>query len=399
MITTLPEVLDSRGAGAAGRPDGFEADVFAAELDALRGEVLADLGTRDAEYIRRLIKLQRRLELAGRAALVAGKRHPMWLLGTSLLSLSKILENMEIGHNVMHGQWDWMQDPLIHSTAWEWDNVCPSSQWKHTHNHVHHQWTNVRGMDADIGYGVFRVDDEQPWTPGTRWQPLAFVGLATIFEYGVGFHDARHSPATASASPLPPSGPVTPDSPDSGRVDSDPVGSGSDEEARIVARQRVHETIAKIRRQAVKDFVAWPAASIPFGPAAVLSSLTGSVAANIVRNWWSFAVIFCGHFPDGVQFLDAEDVEGETRGDWYRRQVVGSVNFTGGPILDVMSGNLDHQIEHHLFPDIPANRYAEIAPRVRSICDRHDVPYNTASMAKQFGSVIRRIWRLAFQRG
>lgn len=390
MTTTLPEVLDTRGVGAAGRPAGFDADAFAAELDALRAQVLADLGTRDADYIRGMIKLQRRLEVAGRAALVAGKRHPMWLLGTSLLSLSKILENMEIGHNVMHGQWDWMQDPVIHSTAWEWDNVCPSSQWKHTHNHVHHQWTNVRGMDADIGYGVFRVDEAQPWTPGTRWQPLAFVGLATIFEYGVGFHDARRSPVSSTpGNHLP--GNEPPDS-------AAPQDEASEEEAGAVARERVHETLTKIRRQAVKDFIAWPAASIPFGPASVLSSLTGSVAANIVRNMWSFAVIFCGHFSDGVQFLDAEDVEGETRGDWYRRQVVGSVNFTGGPIMDVMSGNLDHQIEHHLFPDIPANRYREIAPRVRSICDRHGVPYNTGSMARQFGSVIRRIWRLAFQR-
>ena len=371
MTATLPEVLDTTGVGAAGRPDGFDADLFAAELDELRAEVLADLGARDAEYIRGMIKLQRRLEVAGRAALVAGRHHPMWLLGTSLLALSKILENMEIGHNVMHGQWDWMQDPVIHSTQWEWDNVCPSSQWKHTHNHVHHQWTNVRGMDADIGYGVFRVDDAQPWTPATRWQPLVFVGLATIFEYGVGFHDARHSPAS---------------------------GAGGDDGEREVTRERVQETIAKIRRQAIKDFVAWPAASIPFGPAAVVSSLTGSLVANIVRNIWSFAVIFCGHFPDGVQFFDVEAVEGETRGDWYRRQVVGSVNFTGGPIMDVMSGNLDHQIEHHLFPDIPANRYAEMAPRVRSICDRHGLAYNTRSMARQFGSVIRRIWRLAFDR-
>ena len=362
MTATLPEVLETGGEGAAGRPPGFDADAFAAELDALRAEVQADLGRRDADYIRNLIKFQRRLELAGRASLVAGRRHPMWLLGVSLLSLSKILENMEIGHNVMHGQWDWMQDPVIHSTAWEWDNVCPSSQWKHTHNHVHHQWTNVRGVDADIGYGVFRVDEEQPWTPATRWQPLAFVGLATIFEYGVGMHDARHSPASEG-------------------------------------RESTKETLAKIRRQVVKDFVAWPAASIPFGPAAVVSSATGSLLANVIRNMWSFAVIFCGHFPEGVEFFDAEDVEGESRGDWYRRQVAGSVNFTGGPIMDVLSGNLDHQIEHHLFPDLPANRYSSMAPRVREICARHRVPYNTGSMARQFGSVFRRVWRLARKPG
>ncbi|MCP4434842.1 MAG: acyl-CoA desaturase [Actinomycetia bacterium] len=369
-VNGLPEVVRTAGAGAAGRPDGFDADAFAAELDALRAEVLDTIGAGDADYIRRMIRLQRRLELAGRAALVAGVFPPAWFAGVAMLSLSKILENMEIGHNVMHGQWDWMQDPAIHSTNWEWDNVCPSSQWKHTHNHMHHQWTNVRGVDADIGYGLFRVDPEQPWSPATRWQPLSFVGLATVFEYGVGFHDARNS-AKADNAEL-------------------PEGESP--------RKSMAETFAKIRKQVLKDFVAWPAVAVPFGVGSVVSSVTGAAAANVVRNLWSFAVIFCGHFPDGVDFFDPEDIEGETRGDWYRRQVLGSVNFTGGPLMDVMSGNLDHQIEHHLFPDVPSNRYAEMQPRVRDICARHGVEYNTASFARQIGTVIRKVWRLASKR-
>ena len=30
--------------------------------------------------------------------------------------------------------------------------------------------------------------------------------------------------------------------------------------------------------------------------------------------------------------------------------------------------DLSHQIEHHMFPDLPAARYPEMAPRVREIC-------------------------------
>jgi len=352
-------------AGPKGRPEGFDAEAFAVELDALREEVLAARGQSDADYVRSMIRLQRRLELAGRVALVAGVFPPAWLLGTGMLSLSKILENMEIGHNVMHGQWDWMRDPDIHSANWEWDNVCPTVQWKHTHNHMHHQWTNVRGRDADIGYGVVRIDPEQPWSPSRLFQPLAFLGLALAFEYGVGFHDAMSHSAQGEQE---------------GRSSVD----------------RVKETFAKIRRQVVKDYVAWPALSIPFGIGSVISSVTGAAAANVGRNVWSFSVIFCGHFPDGVTLFDLEDIEGEARGDWYRRQVLGSVNFTGGPLMDVMSGNLDHQIEHHLFPDLPSNRYAEIGPRVREICARHDVEYNTASFAHQIATVVRKVVRLSF---
>ena len=70
---------------------------------------------------------------------------------------------MEIGHNVMHGQWDWMNDPEIHSSNWEWDTAQPAEQWKHSHNYVHHQFTNVLGHDNDIGYGILRMAREQKW--------------------------------------------------------------------------------------------------------------------------------------------------------------------------------------------------------------------------------------------
>jgi fatty acid desaturase len=58
---------------------------------------------------------------AQRGVLLFSLFPPAWLLGTAGLSVAKILENMEIGHNVLHGQWDWMRDPKIHSTTWEWD--------------------------------------------------------------------------------------------------------------------------------------------------------------------------------------------------------------------------------------------------------------------------------------
>ncbi len=370
---------ESVGSPGRSTPD---LDAFAEELDAIRDEVLAARGESDAEYIRRWIRIQRRCELAGRLALMAGVFPPAWLVGTGLLSLSKILENMEIGHNVMHGQWDWLRDPSIHSTSWEWDNVCPSEQWQHTHNNMHHQWTNVHGYDADVGYGAFRVDPDQEWRPEHRFQMIAFVTLALSFEYGVGYHDAnshrarlnelRRAEEAGLPADLPPGCEATPS-----------------------VRERVEQTSAKVRRQVLKDYVAWPALSVPFGIGSVVSSLTGALAANVVRNVWSFAVIFCGHFPDGAEFYEPSDVEDETRGEWYRRQAEGSVNFTGGPVIDVLSGNLDHQIEHHLFPDLPSNRYAEIAPQVREACERHGVRYNTGSFGSQIGSVVRKIWRLS----
>ena len=353
-----PEVLDAELAE-------LDLDALAAELDAVREQVLASLGEEDAAYLRRLLKLQRGLELGGRLALLAGVLPPAWLAGTAMLSLSKILENMEIGHNVMHGQWDWMRDDQVHSTTWEWDNVCPSRQWKHSHNHLHHQWTNVAGKDRDIGYGVLRIDGSQPWQRHHLAQPLVFVVLATLFEYGVGLHD----------------------------VELD-LGSGQKPDWEKV-RPKLLETFAKVRTQVAKDYVLFPLLSSPLGLPAVLASLSGAATANLVRNLWSFAVIFCGHFPDGVHIFTEEEVAEESRGGWYRRQVLGSANFEGGPLMHLMTGNLDHQIEHHLFPDLPSNRYSQIAPQVREICERHGIAYNTGSFARQFGTVVRKVLRFS----
>jgi len=341
--------------------DDIDLDRLAEELDAIRDRVLDSLGASDAEYLRGILRLQRTLELGGRSALWVGFFPPAWLAGTAMLSLSKILENMEIGHNVMHGQWDWMRDDQIHSTTWEWDNVCPSRQWRHTHNHMHHQWTNVAGRDHDIGYGILRIDGSQRWHPAHIAQPIYFVILALLFEYGVGLHDLSSAQAD---------------------------GKGIEE-----LRPKLMETLAKIRSQVAKDYVAFPLLSAPFGLAGVVASATGGLVANVVRNVWSFSVIFCGHFPDDVEIFDAADVEGETRGGWYRRQILGSANFDGGRVMNLLSGNLDHQIEHHLFPDLPSNRYAEIAPQVRETCERHGLEYNTGSMFEQFGSVVRKVFR------
>src|SRR3954464_12763556 len=107
-----------------------------AELAAIRASVIETRGERDAAYIRSVIAGQRKLELASRAVLLVSLFPPAWVVGTAGLAIAKIIENMEIGHNVMHGQWDWMRDPKIHSTTWEWDNASPADQWKHSHNQV-----------------------------------------------------------------------------------------------------------------------------------------------------------------------------------------------------------------------------------------------------------------------
>jgi fatty acid desaturase len=118
-----------------------------------------------------------------------------------------------------------------------------------------------------------------------------------------------------------------------------------------------------------------------------------------VRNIWAFNIIFCGHFPSGVESFEEEAAENETRGAWYYRQLLGSANITGSKLFHVLTGNLSHQIEHHLFPDIPARRYPEIAPEVRALCEKYEPNYNTGPLRKQLGSVAVKIFKLALPGG
>ncbi|MGE3286857.1 MAG: fatty acid desaturase [Pseudonocardia sp.] len=330
-------------------------------LDAIRERIIDERGERDAAYVRGIIRKQRHLEIGGRALLFAGVLPPAWIAGTAMLAAAKILENMELGHNVLHGQWDWMRDPKIHSTTWEWDLVSSAAEWKVSHNYRHHTFTNVLGKDRDIGYGILRMTDEQPWNPYYLGNPLWNLLLSFFFEYGVALHD----------------------------LEVDEVLAGRTPKAEF--RRRLKAIGRKIGRQAGKDYVLFPLLAGPF----FLPVLLGNASANVIRNLWSHAVIFCGHFPDGTVMFTEEQLEGETRGQWYLRQMLGSANLDGGPLFHLMTGNLSFQIEHHLFPDLPSNRYAEIAPEVRALCAEFGLPYVTGPLHRQYAQVVRTLARLA----
>src|SRR5258705_12777384 len=344
-----------------------EADIesLGVELDAIRQDFEDARGERDSRYIHRTIAAQRALEAAGRVLLAARSRRSAWWAGAVTLGVAKIVENMEIGHNVMHGQWDWMNDPEIHSSTWEWDMSGASKHWRFTHNFVHHKYTNILGMDDDVGYGMLRVTRDQRWKRFNLGNVLFNTILALGFEWGVGLQ----------------------------HLELGKVFKGRDDRAATL--RRVREFGVKAGHQIGKDYIAYPALTSLSPGATYRSTLTANAVANVIRNVWSNAVIFCGHFPDGAEKFTKTDMVGETKGQWYLRQMLGSANFDAGPTLAFMSGNLCYQIEHHLYPDLPSNRLSEIAVRVRAVCDKYDLPYTTGSFLLQYGKAWRTIAKLS----
>ena len=336
-----------------------ELEALGQELEALRQEVVADLGQRDADYIRDIIRKQRWAEIGGRTLIHFSLNPITWAVGVGMLTTAKILENMEIGHNVMHGQYDWMNDPDLHSQTYEWDNVCDGDSWRKTHNYEHHTYTNIIGKDRDYGYAILRLSDDTPWRPRYLFQFGYFIALSLLFEWGVGIHELEVEKL---------------------------------ENKEVTWREKlpfIKNYARKISKQVVKDYVAFPALAGPFAP----KVLVGNALANIGRSVWASSVIFCGHFTEQAQTFTEEECENETRGHWYYRQLLGSSNFTGGRWMHIMSGHLSYQIEHHLYPDIPSHRYAEMSPRVEAICKKYGLHYNTGTFGEQFSTVVKRILR------
>ncbi|HEY9303513.1 MAG TPA: acyl-CoA desaturase [Mycobacterium sp.] len=334
-------------------------EALAADLETIRDEIEASRGAKDRAYIMRVIAFHRYLEIVARLTIAVSKTKVAWAAGTAALAAAKCIDNMELGHNISHGQWDWMNDPEIHSTTWEWDTAGTASQWRYSHNYRHHVFSNVVDVDDDLGFRVLRVSRDQEWRPSTLAQPLYAVLLAVAFEWGVALHGLL---------------------------------SVQDRETCDVAKS-AHKAalIRKMIRQAGKDYIVFPALS----RRRWWQTLAANVVANGLRNVWAYIVIVCGHFTDGAEKFDRSVLEDETKPEWYLRQMLGTGNFRAGPVLGFMSGNLCYQIEHHLFPDLPSNRYPEIAERVRSLCVTYDLPYTTGSLLRQYLLTVRTICKLA----
>lgn len=335
---------------------------FEAELTAIYHAAKADIGERDARHIRKMVRVAQGSAIAGRSLLMFGFGPLSFVAGVAALANAKILENMEVGHNVMHGQYDWMNDPRFASQTYDWDNVCDGEDWRHSHNVMHHNHTNIIGLDKDLGYGVLRMDGDTPWKPRHLLNPINNALLALLFQYGVGAHDADIAHW---------------------------LKSSKDERKEILRKMKPF--VRKIGKQWFKDYALFPVIGFWNAP----RIFVGNVSANLIRNLWSYAIIFCGHFPEGTQTFTQAETANETKGDWYIRQLLGSANIEGSKLMHVMSGHLSHQIEHHLFPDLPAHRYVEIGPQVRGVVENYGLPYNTGSFARQLGTVMKKVFRYA----
>lgn len=329
---------------------------FAEELALLGRQVRSSLGARDLRYIKGVQKLVFVLEALGRGLMMASFFWPFWAFGVMLLSASKIIENTELGHNIMHGQYDWTRDPGLAGRHYEFDAVATSDGWRSCHNHNHHLNTGIVGLDNDIG--MLRFAAWQPWS----WRHLLQVPLALMSalfaQWGVALQVMRP-----------------------GDVISGHVSRS------VFLRDRVRPFLRKTSGRLLKDYALFPMLAGPF----FFDVLVGNLLANGIRNVWIWLVIACGHCVKGIKVFSESEVKALPVEHWWVRQVESSANFMSGRFLSILTGHLGYHVEHHLFPDIPSCRYPEMAPTVRQICIRHNVEYNTASFSRRLIELFFRV--------
>src|SRR3954471_10789415 len=305
-MSTVTPPIDTHEESPLAHLTAAQLEQLGGEFDAIRDRGRGELGDRDRRYIEAMIEMQRRLAVLGRVGLLLPRFRPLALSGASALAAAKILENMEIGHNVMHGQWDWMNDPRIHSSTWDWDTASTKEAWKHSHNYIHHTYTNIRGKDKDLGYEIMRIDPAQKWNPVYLAQPIYNLILMALFEWGVALHDLDFEAIRKGRKPMP------------------------------QVKRELKGIAGKAKDQVVKDYIAWPLvsalaaiavdavvetrrqrkpprgilgrvkrrkrqgrlapvveAALESGSKTFRQTAKADAAANIVRNVWSYAIIFC----------------------------------------------------------------------------------------------------------
>ena len=355
-------------------PD-IDAEAFARDLQALRGELEASVGPEDQAHFQKIERWGRVCSVLGYAT--------AWLvpnpLSAALIAQGNTARWTMMAHHVTHRGYDRVPGMPEHATGrrfatgWrrfiDWPDWIHPDDWRHEHNILHHGRTGETA-DPDL------VEHNTEWLRRssmplwTKYGVVAFFACTwkftyyapnTFFEWRRAERRRAGSPEEVNTPPLLTAfNPLTPQGRDFWRTCLLPY--------------------------AALRFGVLPALFAPLGAWAVFSVFANSVFAELLTNLQSFAIIAPNHAGD-----DLYRFEGRAEGHaaFAVRQVVGSVNYaTGGDVTDFLHGFLNYQIEHHLWPTLPMRKYQEAQPRVKALCEKHGVPYVQEGLLRRVGKLV-----------
>jgi len=345
---------------------------FAADIDSIRLELESTMGEEDVRYIRGIRRLSRKMEALGRFLIFVSLDPLTWFVGVTALSIHRQLETTEIGHYALHGCWDRFPDlTKFHAKNFKWESPAEEESWKHGHNGLHHQYTNIVGKDPDVNYGTLRTSEHTPWGLYHAIQVIQFFITAPFFMevigvYNTGLTDLLRKPKKP------------------GYVDVLP-----DRKAKTVGKA-FYQSFRKIVPFYAYHFLLWPILAGPWW----WKVLSGNLLAHFINNIYTAASVYAGHFGDDTEFYPP-DFRPHSRGEFYRSQVRAAHNFTAPLPLEILAGTLSSQIEHHLFPKIPPNRLRQVRSQIKEICGKHGVLYAEDTWWNTWKRAIGYLWKMS----
>jgi linoleoyl-CoA desaturase len=369
--THISTSSDESGVRTPPREDPDKYEQLGQELDDVKRRALARMGEKDVAYVRRLNRFSRGMEIAGRLLILLGPEPITFGLGVGALWIHKQLQATEIGHSALHGAYDRLPGAeAFASKTFRWDTPIDEASWRMAHNVRHHGNTNVAGKDPDTDFGPVRLTTQTPHNATHKWQlPLALLAIFPFFGFTINLHVTGLTEA------------MTPE---------DRPLHFLEDRSKASRRAALAKALRKFVPYYLYNFLLFPLLAGPF----FFKVLLGNVLAELLRDVYSACTIFCGHVGDDVESYPL-GTKARGRGEWYAMQIQATNNYEVSRPLSVLCGGLDRQIEHHLFPQLPPPRLREIAPEVRAICERHGIPYKTASWGRTLEKALGHIRRLS----
>jgi len=223
------------------------------------------------------------------------------------------------------------------------------ANWQHQHNTMHHGFTNIEGHDEDIDTGDYlRLSPHKP-----RKKIHAFQHIYAWFLYGL---------MTILW--------VT-------TKDFNQLRGYKKEGVKLNSRYSYDKLMFIMVLSKVLYYIAFMVIPIIVLPFAwywiVLFFLTMHFTAGFILT-----VIFQTAHVMPTSEYPLPDTRNNMENDWAVHQLKTTANFaTDNRIITWLTGGLNHQVEHHLFPNISHVHYSRVAPIVKRTAQAYGIPYHS----------------------